>query len=380
MGGSATQNSSIQALNQEVLSAESQRGVLTVSLSISFWITTVLALLWGLGYPWLRGLVFPSEFPVWLYFLLPVSCLLSTFFFWANAFLSATKNYRSLAIHNIHQTFWNTVLFIVGGQGWGIVGACTGLAMAQIPIACLSIWRMRQRAKVTVRLKEIWNISSIMRNVPYPDSPKMKSPWPMVALSLYSVAASQITLVVIRSIMMKQYPINEVGYWEGLQRIGNLWIPVIATILSSHFLPILSQQKNRQGFLRHSIQSNLASGGLVLLFALGLMAFRFQAIPLLFSSDFGPMVMLLPLQLIADILKAVNWSLSHAVLSQGHAKQLIVVDVIVQGILMGGVALGSQHFGWAVAVQVYAAATLVQSILTMALWLRTYRLLMATNP
>ena len=110
------------------------------------------------------------------------------------------------------------------------------------------------------------------------------------------------------------------------------------------------------------------------------MAFRFQAIPLLFSSDFGPMVMLLPMQLIADILKAVNWSLSHAVLSQGHAKQLIVVDVIVQGILMGGVALGSQHFGWAVAVQVYAAATLVQSILTMALWLRTYRLLMATNP
>ncbi|MFM8684965.1 MAG: hypothetical protein ACKODJ_00250, partial [Bacteroidota bacterium] len=200
------------------------------------------------------------------------------------------------------------------------------------------------------------------------------------ALSLYSVAASQITLVVIRSIMMKQYDMNEVGYWEGLQRLGNLWIPVIATLLTSHFLPILSQQRNREGFLRHSMQSVLASGGLVTLFALVLMVFRFQAIPLLFSSYFGPMVMLLPLQCIADIFKAVNWSLSHAILSQGQAKQLIVVDMVVQGILMGGVALGSQHFGWELAVQVYAAATLVQSMLTLALWLRTYRLLLATNP
>ncbi|MFM7699431.1 MAG: hypothetical protein ACKO7V_01415, partial [Bacteroidota bacterium] len=84
MGGSATQHSSIQALNQDGLSAESQRGVLTVSLQISFWITMILALLWILGYPWLDALIFPSEFPGWLYFLLPLSCLLSTFFFWAN--------------------------------------------------------------------------------------------------------------------------------------------------------------------------------------------------------------------------------------------------------------------------------------------------------
>ncbi|MFM8317664.1 MAG: hypothetical protein ACKOAV_04735, partial [Bacteroidota bacterium] len=263
---------------------------------------------------------------------------------------------------------------------WGIVGACTGLALAQIPLAGYSLWGMKRRAKFRLRVKEVWSFTSLFRKVPYPDGQSLKSPWPMVALSLYSVAASQITLVVIRSIMMKQFDMNEVGYWEGLQRLGNLWIPVIATLLTSHFLPILSQQRNREGFLRHSMQSVLASGGLLTLFALVLMVFRFQAIPLLFSSDFGPMVMLLPLQCIADIFKAVNWSLSHAILSQGQAKQLIVVDVVVQGILMGGVAFGSQHFGWELAVQVYAAATLVQSILTLALWLRTYRLLLATNP
>ena len=380
MGGSATQNSSIQALNQDGLSAESRRGVLTVSFKISFWITTILALLWILGYPWLDALIFPSEFPGWLYFLLPLSCLLSTFFFWANAYLSATKNYRSLAIHNIHQTFWNTILFIVGGKQWGIVGACTGLALAQIPLAFYSIWGMKRHTKFRLRAKEVWNFTSLFRKLPYPDGQSLKSPWPMVALSLYSVAASQITLVVIRSIMMKQYDMNEVGYWEGLQRLGNLWIPVIATLLTSHFLPVLSQQRNREGFLRHSMQTLLVSGGLVSLFALVLMAIRFQAIPLLFSSDFGPMVMLLPLQCIADIFKAVNWSLSHAILSQGQAKQLIVVDVVVQGILMGGVAFGSQHFGWELAVQVYAVATLVQSILTLALWLRTYRQLLTTNP
>ena len=380
MGGSATQNSSIQALNQGGLSDESQRGVLTVSLKISFWITIILAVLWILGYPWLGVLIFPSEFPGWLYFLMPLSCLLSTFFFWSNAYLSATKNYRSLAIHNIGQTLWNTILFIVGGLQWGIVGACAGLALAQIPIAFYSIWGMKRHTKFRLRAMDFGNFTSLLRKIPYPDHQTLKSPWPMVALSMYSVAASQITLVVIRSIMMKQYDIEEVGYWEGLQRLGNLWIPVIATLLSSHFLPILSQQQNREGFLRYSLQTILASGGLVSLFALVLMAFRFQAIPLLFSSDFGPMVMLLPLQCIADIFKAVNWSLSHAILSQGQAKQLMVVDVVVQGILMGGVAFGSQHFGWELAVQAYAAATLVQSILTLALWLRTYRQLLTTNP
>jgi PST family polysaccharide transporter len=239
---------------------------------------------------------------------------------------------------------------------------------------------MKRHAKYRLRAKEVWNFTSLFRKLPYPDGQSLKSPWPMVALSLYSVAASQITLVVVRSIMMKQYDMNEVGYWEGLQRIGNIWVPIIATLLSSHFLPILSQQRTRKGFLQHSIQTILASGGLVSLFALVLMASRSRVIPLLFSQDFGPMIMLLPLHLITDILKAVNWSLSHAILSQGQAKQLIVVDVVVQGILMGGVAFGSQHFGWAVAVQVYAATTLVQNILTLILWLRTYRLLKATSP
>jgi hypothetical protein len=375
LGGSATQNSSIQAYNQIGLSPESRSVVLSVSLRISISISVILAALWVLGYPLLGGTIFPYGLPWWLYFLLPVSCFLSAFFFWANSYLSATKNYRLLAFHNIQQTLWTTSLFIAGGHFWGLNGACAGLAIAQIPVALHSIRWMNFRFGAGISIRELWSFRSLLRKAPYPIVESIKSPWPVIGLALYSVAATQFTLVAVRTIMIAHYPLEQVGYWEGLQRIGNLWVPVIATILASHFLPILSCQEHREGFLRHSIQTALSSGGLVMVFALCLMVFRFQAIPMLLSKDFGPMLMILPLQLIADILKAANWGLSHAVMAKGQSKNLIIADLIFQGTLLGGVAFGALNFDWAFAVQAYAAATALHCVLTLALWLRVYRLL-----
>jgi len=115
LGGTATQNSSIQALSQTGLSPESRTQAISVSLRISLFIAVVLATLWVLSYTWLKGSIFPNDFPAWLYFLLPATCLLSSFFSWANTCLCTTKNYRLLAFHNIQQILWNMAFFIIMG-------------------------------------------------------------------------------------------------------------------------------------------------------------------------------------------------------------------------------------------------------------------------
>jgi hypothetical protein len=64
-------------------------------------------------------------------------------------------------------------------------------------------------------------------------------------MALYSVGMTQVVLVLIRSQLLAEFSAETAGWWEGVQRIGNLWVPVISTLMTSHFLPALSQAKDR---------------------------------------------------------------------------------------------------------------------------------------
>jgi len=108
-------------------------------------------------------------------------------------------------------------------------GTYTRLAIAQFPVALHSLHWMHHRFKIRISASELWSFRPLLRLIQNRVDHSLKSPWPDIDLALYSIAATQLSLVAVHTIMMTHYSLEEVGYWVGLQRIDNLWVPLIVT-------------------------------------------------------------------------------------------------------------------------------------------------------
>jgi PST family polysaccharide transporter len=368
LGGGAIQNSLVQALNQKrwgLEGPEALKALMMTGLSLAMWTTLIVAF----GFLTLMGLIHGMglnlNLPLWLLVILAWSLGFSAFWYWAMAYQSGIKNYKALAGLQIQQLAWTVSLFAGFGWIWGTQGACMGLALAQIPAGLVAIQLMHKAGF------QVWPIFRGGFLIPISQALKgMREHGlgPLLALSLYSVASSQLSLLIIRTYLMQQHSPAEAGCWEALQRISNVWVPVISVLLGSYYLPTLSRSMERKAYLLNSLKASLSSAGLVAVYAAAVMAFRQPVVALLFSEDFLPLLSMLGLQLGADILKAACWGLHHGLLARRKAKILIFLDLAYQSILLGGLATGLAHDRWESVVWLYAIATLVQLLATVVVW------------
>jgi len=177
-----------------------------------------------------------------------------------------------------------------------------------------------------------------------------------------------VVLVLIRSQLLTEFSAETAGWWEGVQRIGNLWVPVISTLMTSHFLPALSQAKDRPTYTRLSIQAALGSSALVGIYALVVLLLGNRAITFLFSQAFSPMLLVLPLHLATDVIKAGVWGLHNAMLARKKARWLVLIDISFQTLYVFGVFWATPRYGWEASVTAYAIGMIINAIVTIVLW------------
>jgi PST family polysaccharide transporter len=358
-GGAAVHNALIQGMSQQKAEGRDEESYLRKGLALGMILSLGVALLWWALLPWLLDPVLGGDFPLWPVIILPITVLGSAFWAGALAQAASERHYRRNALLNMAQTS-STVLFfgILGYQG-GLVGACLGLALAQIPPAVYAYLHLKPR------LGEWW--LQAWRYGTHRDF--LHSPmWPLVGMALYSVGMTQVVLVLIRSQLLTEFSAETAGWWEGVQRIGNLWVPVISTLMTSHFLPALSQAQDRPTYTRLSLQAALGSSALVGIYALVVLLLGHRAITFLFSQAFSPMLLVLPLHLATDVIKAGVWGLHNAMLARKKARWLVLIDISFQTLYVFGVFWGTPRYGWEAAVSAYAIGMLINAIVTIVLW------------
>lgn len=76
---------------------------------------------------------------------------------------------------------------------------------------------------------------------------------------------------------------------------------VISTLLTSHFLPRLSQARDRKTYNRLSIQAAFGCSALVGIYAIAVLLLGNRAITFMFSEAFNPMLAVLPLHMATDV-------------------------------------------------------------------------------
>lgn len=147
----------------------------------------------------------------------------------------------------------------------------------------------------------------------------------MTLLSAFLVPISQMLL---RGYVISEISITEAGWWEGMNRISNMYLMVITSSFSVYYLPRLSEISDRIE-LRHEIFKcykvivPLLLAGFTVIYFL-----RFFIVKLLFTHEFMPMTQLFIWQMAGDFFKICSWLLAFLMVAKSMTKAYISTEII----------------------------------------------------
>lgn len=152
-------------------------------------------------------------------------------------------------------------------------------------------------------------------------------------LAKFSVMAYTSTLMIpvsqlfIRNFIMTSISPASAGYWQGIDRLSNMYLAIIISSLSLYYLPRLSEIKDpkelrKEIFLGYSILLPLMSVmGLTIFFL------RDFIIHILYAPSFLPMRELFPFQLLGDFFKIASWLLAFLMVAKAKGKMYIITEI-----------------------------------------------------
>jgi len=119
---------------------------------------------------------------------------------------------------------------------------------------------------------------------------------------LIPTIGSLTTLAVRQNVAENTSPV-ELGQWQGLWRLAESYMGVLAGVVSALFIPRFAKSANRHELSKHLRQACLTAYGLYLPVALMLLVLPQQALSLLLARSFTDIARMLPLQVVGDLLK-----------------------------------------------------------------------------
>lgn len=147
-------------------------------------------------------------------------------------------------------------------------------------------------------------------------------------MTLTSALTVPVVQMILRGYVMKEISPVEAGWWEGMNRISNMYLMVITSSFSVYYLPRLSEIKDRLE-LRHEIFKAykaiipLLLAGFALIYVL-----RFFIIRLLFTPEFMPMSQLFAWQMAGDFFKVCSWLLAFLMVAKAMTKMFMATEIV----------------------------------------------------
>ncbi|KPJ61633.1 MAG: hypothetical protein AMJ46_00615 [Latescibacteria bacterium DG_63] len=144
-----------------------------------------------------------------------------------------------------------------------------------------------------------------------------------------------VNLLAIRSVIVHRLGADANGLYQVAVGISFQYLMLILGSISTYCFPRLSELKE-SGSIREELRGSLR---LTILLVTGcasmLLLLRHWLVPLLFAAEFQQAERLLPVQFIADFLKATAWMLGIWLLPQGRLRVWVGLDVIMNSVLIG---------------------------------------------
>lgn len=227
------------------------------------------------------------------------------------------KEFRRFVYINIANSIIGVIFTVALVMFWQLKGALISAVTFQSIMLFVTLWMLRGTPWLDLKFfKEKFNRVIAGKYFRY------------ALMTLTTALTVPIVQMLLRGYVMAEISPIEAGWWEGMQRISNMYLMVITTSFSVYYLPRLSEITDVKE-LRHEIIKSYKVIVPILLLGFSLIyIMRFFVIKLLFTPDFMPMSHLFAWQLAGDFFKICSWLIAYLMVAKAMLKMFIITEII----------------------------------------------------
>lgn len=172
-------------------------------------------------------------------------------------------------------------------------------------------------------------------------------------MAFVSLAVVPVSQMLLRGYVISEISVTEAGWWEGMNRISNMYLSVITTSFSVYYLPKLSEIKDNVELRNEIFRCYKFIIPMLLMATVSIYVLRHFIIWLLFTPDFYPMENLFIWQLLGDMFKIASWLLAFLMVAKAKTMAFIVCEIVFSLSFVGLGFLFMQRTGTVGITQAY---------------------------
>ena len=161
-----------------------------------------------------------------------------------------------------------------------------------------------------------------------PEKSDYKNLFKFSLMALASSILFPLSQIIIRNLISEKFDSETMGFYEGINRLSNLYLTLITTTLSVYYLPKLSAIKDKN-LLKYELINGykiILPTTTIILFSVYFM--RNIVINIAFSAEFNKMESFFIPQLIGDFFKISAWLLAFQMLAKAMVKMYIITEIL----------------------------------------------------
>ena len=230
--------------------------------------------------------------------------------------LNGYKRFKKFVVVNISGTLIGLLFSVSLVVSFGLAGALINAVTFQSVIFFITLYLLR---------KETWLIKDNFTKKYDPCIVRMFLGYS--AMTILSLALLPVSQMLLRGYVISQISIVEAGWWEGMNRISQMYLSVITTSLSVYYLPKLSETRNSDELRAEIFRVYKFIAPILFIATLCIYILRHFIVWLLYTPSFYPMEDLFACQLIGDFFKIMSWILAYQMIAKSQTKIFIVTEI-----------------------------------------------------
>ncbi|OCL92391.1 O-antigen translocase [Arcobacter porcinus] len=286
--------------------------------------------------------------------------------FLINSFALAILNaYRKLKIYiiiNILTSLFSMLFIVLLTIKYNIEGTLLSYIVVQYAILLLTFLVIK---------KEVWfKLANIKDKF---DIEVAKKIGKFSLITLTSVSASSITLLIVRDYLSGKYSIDSAGHWQGIWSLSQVSLSIIATALSIYLLPTLSAQNDKSIILKELKKAYILMIPFAIFISIFMIIFKEYITIILFSKDFAPMNELYLWQFIGNVFKVGAWIIGYYIAAKAMVKTAIFTEFFVGFTFIGSLMFLTDNFGLVGSSLAYALSSLLHFMLMIFVFINNFK-------
>lgn len=263
------------------------------------------------------------------------------------AVANGSKDYRTITITNISCIVVNLLLIVVVCPIYGLTGALAVAALSPLFMAALAyFWAFRRT----------WMPHRVLRSGF--SRLELRKFLAIIPMTLAFGVVPGTTEIWVRDFLAQHHGWAQVGFVQGMTRLSEMYMGVIATVLTMYYLPRFAEVRTAPQMRHELLRGFSIILPAVAVLSTGLYLTRDLLIHLIFTAEFLPMRDLFGWQMAGTVIRAIPLFLGYVLIAKAPPMKMVVFELAQAGFLVGAAHLFvPAHAGVGVTQALLASAT-----------------------